>query len=146
MMGMIGQEGAPGLTRWTPRSPPAVAPNRAVADDDVQLEQLASDPLAAPEPVVAGHGHDQLLDLRAEMWAAAPGAGLPAPEQAPALPMPAHHRVRGDERQMLAPGGAEPASQDPQHLVPGAEPNPRSSASRPSQDGELVTQQQVLEH
>src|SRR5438477_12389486 len=40
---MLGQERAPGLARWTLRSTPAIAPNRAVADDYAQFEQLASD-------------------------------------------------------------------------------------------------------
>ena len=37
-----------------------VAPERAVADDDPELEQLAADPLGAPEEVVARHRPDQV--------------------------------------------------------------------------------------
>jgi hypothetical protein len=37
----------------TPRSTPAVAPDRPVADDNPGLEQLASDALGAPETVLA---------------------------------------------------------------------------------------------
>src|SRR5947209_8680245 len=135
---MVGQERAPGLARRAPRSPPAITPNRAVADHDAQLEQLASDPLGAPERILAGDGRDQLSHLRAEMRTPAAGAGLPAPEQLPALPMPAYDRVRRDDRQVLTPASAEPASQDPHQLVPGVKPSTWSGSSRPSQDGELM--------
>src|SRR5690348_4120708 len=118
-MRMIGQEGAPGLAWWAPRPSPPVAPNRAVADHDAQLEQLAPDPFRAPEWVLSGHGRDQLCHLWAEMRASAPRAGLPTPEETPAPPMPAHDCLRRDERQMLAPAGTPTASQDPQQLVPG---------------------------
>ena len=37
-------------------------------------------------------------------------------------------------------------SQDPQQLVPGAKPSTWSGAGRTGQDGELMAQQQVLEH
>src|SRR6266487_7076342 len=46
---------------------------------------------------------------------------------------------------MLAPVGAESASQDPQQLVPEAQPSMRSASSRPGEHGELMVQEQVLE-
>src|SRR5437764_717961 len=94
--------------------------DRTVADDDAELEQLAPDSLRAPEPVLARHGQDQVPHLRTEMRTATARAGFPPPEQAPPLPMPADDRLRCYERQMLAPTGAEPASQDPEQLVPEA--------------------------
>ena len=60
--------------------------------------------------------------------------------------MPAHHRVGRDDAQVLTPTGAAAASRDPEQLVPRVKPRPRSGPSRPRQDGELVAQQQVLEH
>ena len=60
--------------------------------------------------------------------------------------MPADHRVGRDDRSVLAPTDAEPASQEPEQLVPGVKPSPWSGSSRPGQDGELMAQQQVLEH
>ena len=71
---------------------------------------------------------------------------LPAPEQPPALPMPADHRVGRDDRQVLAPAGTPSASQDPQELVPEAKPSMWSASSRTGEHRELVTQQQILEH
>jgi len=42
--------------------------------------------------------------------------------------MPAHNRVGRDDFQMLAPAGAESASQDPEQLVSDAKPSTRSAA------------------
>src|ERR1700730_9636509 len=123
---MVAQERSPGL-RWRAAwSSPAIASNRAIADHDAQLEHLAPEPLGAPQPVVAGHGRDQVAQLGSEMRTAATRTGFPAPEQAPALPMPAHDRLGRDEGQMLAPAGTESASEDPQQLVPEAKPSMRT--------------------
>src|ERR1051325_3690161 len=85
MMSMVAQERPPGLAQRAWRSTPAVATNRAVADDDAQLEQFTSDPLAAPQPIVARYGRDQRLHLGTQMRPSASGTRLPAPAQAPAL-------------------------------------------------------------
>src|SRR5207244_1326876 len=124
----------------------AIASDRAIADHDAELEQLTSDPFRAPQSVLARHGHDQLSDLGTEMRPATSGAGLPAPEHTPALPMPAHHGIGCDDAQMLAPAGIEPARQDPEQLVPGVKPGTRWSPSRTGQDSQLMAQQQVLKY
>src|SRR5437588_5175923 len=80
------------------------------------------------------------------MGSSALRAGFPAPEQAPTLPMPAHHRVRGDEHQVLTPAGAASASEHPQYLVPAPELPAWMRPSGTSQDSQLMAQQQVLEH
>jgi len=80
---------------------------------------------------------------RAEMRTPASRAGLPAPEQAPALPMPAHHGVGRDDRQVLVPAGPAPSGEDPQQLVPDAKPSPPSSSSRTRKHRQLVPQEQV---
>ena len=87
---MVVQERPPGLAGRTRRFLPTVARDRAVADHDAELEQLAPDPLGAPEPVLARDGRDQLSHFGTETRTAALGAGLPPPEEVPALPMPAH--------------------------------------------------------
>jgi hypothetical protein len=73
-------------------------------------------------------------------------AGLPAPEQAPPQSMPAHDRIGCHDRQVLAPAATEPTSHDPEQLVPGTKASTWSGSSRPSKDGQLVAQEQVLEH
>ncbi len=90
-------------------------------------------------------GHDQLLDLGAEMRTATWRAGLPAPDQTPALSMPARHRVGRDDPEVLTPASAESPGQNPQQLFPGVKPNTPSASSGAGQDGELMTREQVLE-
>src|SRR5205807_6324416 len=121
-------------------------PNRALADDDAQLEQLASTPLSTPQPVLTGHGRDQVLDFGAEMRAAASRAGFPASEQPPALSLRAHDRLRRHDGQMLAPAGTPPARQGPEQPVPGIKTGTRSGPSGTSQHRELMAQEQGLEH
>src|SRR3979411_337891 len=84
MVSMVAQECAPCLSWCGAWSSPAIAPNRAIANHDAQLEQLASDPLGAPQSVVARHGCDQLPHLGTEMRPSTTGARLPTPEEAPA--------------------------------------------------------------
>jgi hypothetical protein len=48
VMRVVAQERAPCLARRAPPSTPAITPNRAIADDDAQLGQVASDPLSTP--------------------------------------------------------------------------------------------------
>jgi hypothetical protein len=107
---------------------------------------MNDNPLGAPQAILARHGHDQLPHLRAELWTATSGAGLPAPEQPPSLPMPAHHRIWRDHPQVLAPAGAEPTSQDPHQLVPEVQASTRPGSSGAGQERELVAQEQVLKH
>src|SRR5438105_83978 len=82
VMRVVAQERAPGLARRAPPSAPAITPNRSIADDDAQLEQLASDPLSTPESVVAAIWSDQVPHLGAKMRTAAATARLPPPEEA----------------------------------------------------------------
>ena len=129
MVRVVGQEGAPRLARCARWSSPTIASNRPIADDDAQLEQLTSDALGAPQPVLAGHGDDQVPHVSAEMRPAAARAGLPAPEETPALSTPAHDRVRCHKRQVLAPAGTEPTSQDP-HSCPRCRSSTRGHVGR----------------
>src|SRR5439155_16882713 len=118
---MVGQEGPTGLSRRPGRLPPAMTADRAIADDDAELEELSADALGAPERILARHGGDQFADLSAEARPAESGAGLPAPEQLPGPAMPAHRGVRPDEDEVVAPVRAKPTGQDPEQLVAGAE-------------------------
>src|SRR3981189_1287549 len=74
------------------------------------------------------------------------GAGLPAPEQAPAWRC--QRTIVGyDEGKMLAPpASAESAREDPQQLVPEAKPTMRSASSRTGEHRELMPQERVLKH
>ncbi len=109
-----------------------------LADDGGELEQIASDPLRAPPPVLARDSRVQLPYLGTEFRTSTSRAGLPTPEQAPALPMPAHNGGGRDEGQMLAPAGAELASEDPQQFVREAKQSLRSASSRTGEHRELM--------
>src|SRR6266571_8949266 len=98
MVSVVAKEGAPGLSWCASWSSPTIASNRAIADRDAQLQQLASDPFGAAEPVVARHARDQVPYLETEMRTSATGAGLPTPEQPPALTLPAHDRLGCNKR------------------------------------------------
>jgi hypothetical protein len=91
---LVGQEGAPTLSVRLPVRPaPAVAPDRAVADDDAELEQLSPDTLGSPQRVVARNDGDQLADLGSKPEAAPAAARPPGPVEPPALAVPADNRV-----------------------------------------------------
>jgi hypothetical protein len=62
-LSMVGQEGAPALVGWAGMTAPTITADRAGADDDAELEELAADALGAPERILAGHSRDQLPDL-----------------------------------------------------------------------------------
>jgi hypothetical protein len=143
-VGTVNRSAARSGSVTTP-STPAVASNRAIADHDAQLERLTPDPFRAPRSVLARHSPDEVLDLGAEPWPAASRAGRPAPEQTPALPMPAHHGVGRDDPQVLTPAGTPPPRQDPEQLVPSAKSRTWSSSSRAGQGGDSMAQEQILE-
>jgi hypothetical protein len=46
---MVGKEGAPALAGWAGVTTSTIAADRAGADDDTELEELAPDALGAPE-------------------------------------------------------------------------------------------------
>ncbi len=73
-------------------------------------------------------------------------AGLPAPEQPPALSMPPNDCVRRHERQVLAPAGSPSASQDSEQLVPRAKVERAVGFESAGKHRQLMAQEQVLEH
>jgi hypothetical protein len=113
------------------------------------MPSLSSSPLIRSVPhsrLSRDISDDQVAYLGTEMRTSTSGAGLPTPEEAPALAMPAHHRFGYDEGQMFAPASAALASQNPQQLVREAKPSMRSASSRTGEHSELMAQEQVLEH
>ena len=139
---------------WPSRSSGPIKASHSVSDlihtglTSAGCTSLSSSPLmrSVPHSRFTRHGRDQLPHVGAEMRAAAARARLPAPEQAPALSVPAHDRVGRDKGQMRAPAVTPSASQDPQELVPEVKPSTRPGAIGPSQDRKLVAREQVLQH
>jgi DNA transposition AAA+ family ATPase len=101
MVGMVGQEGSPGLTRRASRSSPLVAPNRAVADHDAQFEQLASE---ADRLKTAGL--EQVRDMYDRRHLGLVLIGMPGLQKRPARYARLYSRV-GFVHPFLPLGGAE---------------------------------------
>lgn len=70
------------------------------------------------------------------------GAGLPAPVEAPSLPVPGDHGGRFDEAQGPAPVAPAAGQHDPERLVGGAELGAGAGAL---QHDDLLAQGEVLE-
>src|SRR5258708_37963185 len=78
--GMIAEEGRPLLPSWAREANfPHVFLNRAFAHANTQLEQLASDALRSPEPIVPCHLLDQCDRLRRELRLSRISLGLVLP-------------------------------------------------------------------
>jgi hypothetical protein len=81
-----------------------------------QLQQFTMNPGSAPERVLAAHPANQIADFlryRGPSWLSPPNP--PGPKEAKALPMPADHRRRWDEKDTgppIVPQGAQPGPQE----------------------------------
>src|SRR5262249_29981048 len=139
---MVPQEGAPALGRRPRRSAPSVPLDGRLAHRDAEFEEFAADALGAPAGVIVRHPSDQVADLGAEPRTPRPAAGPPAPEVPPAPAVPADDRLRPDEDEVPAPVAPDEAGQQPERPVGGAQPGPL--ARGPRQDGELLTEEEVL--
>src|SRR2546428_13838528 len=106
----------PGLAGGTSRFLPPGAADRAVADDDAELQELAPDALGAPQGVGPRRRPDQVPRLTAQSRPSAGRARSPAPEQPPALSVPPDHGVGGDQDEVPAPPGHQLARQHPEEL------------------------------
>jgi len=114
---LVGQECAPTLSVRLPvRSPPAVAPDGAVADDDAELEQLSPDPLGSPQTVVPRHRGDQPADLGSKPEPASAAARAPGPVEPPALAVPADHGLGPHDRYVLSPSAGPQATSQTQKM------------------------------
>jgi hypothetical protein len=71
---LIREESSPALAPGPRRLPPPVSADRAVTDEDPQLEQFAANALRTPEPVLLRDPGDEIPNLAAESRAAESGA------------------------------------------------------------------------
>jgi hypothetical protein len=115
----LALKGTPALAEGPGWPPAAVAADRACADGDAELEQLTADALGAPVRVLTRHGGDQRPDLRLQARPSQPAAGTPAPEQAPALAVPAQHGLVPDQEEVASPVPVEAADEKSEKLVSG---------------------------
>ena len=120
---------------------PGVLLNRSFADANAQFQQLAADPLRAPEHIVLGHGLDKRDDLRRESPGLTPGAGLPHPDDPEQVPMPAQQRLGTDHMQCVAPAASQPGQEEQEQTVVAVQPR---SLDAPPKHDDLLTEQGVL--
>ena len=141
-MGVVPDEGAPGMATltWRPYRPHVLL-KRSFADPNAQFQELAADPLRAPEHIVLGHGLDKRDDLGRESLGLAPRSGLPPPDDLEQVPMPAQQRLGTDHMQCVAPAASQPGQEEQQQTVVAVQPS--SLDTTPQQDI-LLTEQGVL--
>jgi hypothetical protein len=139
---VVAEERPPALARRAGWAAVPVLLDGALADDDAQLQQLAADALGAPGGILPRDAGDQLADLRAQARLPSPGARPPPPAEPPASAVPANDRLGRDQGKVSAPVAPNHAGHHPEEPVVGAQA--RALARGPSQDGELLAQQEVL--
>src|SRR6266403_875368 len=88
---VVLKERSPGLRRWF-RATWHEPGNGALRDVEPEFEQLSVDAWSALQRIRERHGAYEIRKLRADRRSTrSPAAGLPGPERAEALPVPANH-------------------------------------------------------
>src|SRR5882762_2815043 len=96
-----------------------------------------------PERIGVRHGADEVRKLRADRRSTrSPPSGLPGPESAKALPMPANHGLGANDVERLTPACPPPREPNPKRAIEA--PEPRSLRAVPDQS-ELLPERQVLQ-
>src|SRR5467141_5219821 len=139
---MVPEERAPRLRGWfrATRHEPGDA---SLRDVESELEQFAVDAWRAPEGIRERHGAHEIRNLRANQrstWS--PAVGLPGPEGAEALPVPANYGLGGYEVERLAPSRPPVGEPQPEGAIEAPESGSLRSAA---EQGELLSERQVLE-
>jgi hypothetical protein len=115
----------------------------ALRDVEPEFEQLAVNAWRAPERIRERHGAHEIRKLRADRRSTrSPAAGLPGPEDAEALPVPANHALGANELERLSPSGPMAREPHPEETIEA--PELRSLRSTAEQ-GKLLPERQVLE-
>jgi hypothetical protein len=121
---------------------PHVPLDRALRDPDAEFQELPSNPLGAPEPVVGRHLADKGDGVgRDTRFVWRPRAGLPTPEKSESLPVPPQQRLGLNQQQGMLPLTME-AREQHEHA---ALVNAKSWAlDRARSDDELLPKDRVL--
>jgi len=93
-----------------------IAGDGSLGQDKAELLQFSVDPRRAPTCILLGQAANQCAKFRRDPRPTAAPPGSPAPVQAEAGPMPAHHRFGFDNHQRIAPvrpGGAQDRPEQP---------------------------------
>src|SRR2546421_2462171 len=98
----------------------------------------------SPEGIGEGHGADELCDLAVDGRSPGPAApGLPVPECAEALPVPANHGLGANHIERRAPPRPPLREPYPEESIEGAKPRTLRAAT---EQGELLSERQVLKN
>jgi len=114
---MVPEERAPRLRGWfrATRHEPGDA---ALRDVEPELEQFAVNAWRSPERIRERHGAHEIRKLRADPRSTHPPAtGLPSPESAEALPVPANYGLGADEVERLAPSSPPVGEPHPEGAI-----------------------------
>ena len=140
---VVPKESAPGLATFRTWLPPAIPPDRPVAHDDAELQQLPTDTLCAPKPVVARDLRDEILDFGGKARPSDSPPRLPSPVQPPPLAVPTKHGFWADDEEVPPRGWPETIDPDPQDSITLAESRSRIGAEG---NPELVTQDEIFQN
>ncbi len=105
------------------------------------FEQLAADPLRAPEHVVFGHGLNERDDLRRETLRLTMGPGLSSPDDLEQIPMPAQQGLGTNHAQGVSPSTVQSGEREKHQAVVAVESRPPDAAT---QYDDLLSEQGVL--
>ena len=138
---VILEERAPGLRGWL-FATRHESGNGALRDVETELEQLAVNAWRAPERVRQRHGAHEIRKLQADPWSThSPATGLPGPESAEALPVPANHGLGANEVERLSPPSPLVGEPHPEEAIEAPESRSLRSAA---EQGKLLPKRQVL--
>jgi len=97
-----------------------------------------------PERIGVHHGADEVRKLRADGRSTrSPPSGLPGPESAKALPMPANHGLGANDVERLPPACPPPREPNPKRAIEAPEPR---SLRAVAEQSELLPERQVLKN
>ena len=143
LLEVILQEGAPSL-RGRLAAAHHVFAHAGLTDVDAEFEQFTVDARRTPSGVFVAHPADQGADLAGNGGSSQFSTpDLPGPEEAEALAMPSHDRLRLNDSQRRGPVSRHPGQRDPEEAVQRCQRDALSSGT--PKHSHLVPEGQVLQ-
>src|SRR6267143_1264044 len=119
---VVLEERSPGLRGWL-RAARHETRNGPLGNLEAELEQLTMNARGTPERIGVRHGADEVRKLRADRRSTrSHPSGLPGPESAKALPMPANHGLGANDVERLPPARPPPREPNPKRTIEAPEP------------------------
>jgi hypothetical protein len=102
--------------------------DHAFADADAELQELAANPLRAPERAVFGHRSDE-RDFRGKSHRLIPGSGSTLPDELEEIPVPSQRGLGIDQVQGVSPSAAQPVQDEQEQAVIAVDPRSADTAT-----------------